>query len=457
MPSVRISETYSIKYLTKDDISKDYLDTLNDIEYMRYSENARLRFTRETQENYVDSFDFDKTFLLAVMNNSELISTATLRLDLNTQTINIGFLMLKKYSGQGRSYEVFRAISKFTFRIFPQYNQEVGTRIENHAMINVALNAGFMVNLEKSTEIFRYFIKASSFNLSNLKQELLGALVVANDAGGASQIACLALELDIRFPALISGPAVKIFENLAVNYEIFDNATTISNLHTILTGTGIYGGPESIILEEQKFKSLKKISLLDNWVNYSERFDPNRQFLPDTLLVTNSLSRKIASTIFPNSNILQIPDFYLARQMREYLKLSKVSRHLLVILEPESKTSLAEIFKIKKIEDYLTLLIDQANAYNVSEIILRPHPSQDLHFEELQFNVHSKKINFRISRDSLIQDIANASAVFGFNSYALYLSMNFGVETHGFFAHLGLHWTNQFEGIREVSGINELL
>lgn len=452
MPSIKFSDKFHIKRLTYSDICDSYLETLNDRNYMRYSNNVNKNFSVESQREYIDTFDFESDFLFAIVQDSSLVATVTLRLDRTTHLINIGFLILREFSGKGLGNEIFAAISEFTFGIFPQFDQEVGTNVEHDAMSKIALNAGFELDSEKSNMEYDYYLRKSFFPSRLLKIELGNSLIVANDAGGAFQIASLILELELKITALLSGPALEIFNEMKVNCEVFQNSDDFSKFQRIICGSGIYGGPESLILEEEDARDLEKICILDNWVNYAERFHPSGEIIPEIFFVSNNLSREYAINAFPNSEILQIPDFYLARQVRDYLKLDTDKYSLLMLLEPESKTDLAKIFVIRSIEKYMASLENIAEKCGATQIVLRLHPSQDLDPEELLTAVKSDKVDIRVSSLPLIEEIARARVVCGFNSYALYLSMKLGVESLGYFAHRSNHWSSHF---KEIKIINE--
>ena len=63
--------------LGKLDISKEYLNTLNDKEYMRFSRNAEKTHSELSQLNYISEFNDSRNMLLGIrkIRDSELIGT----------------------------------------------------------------------------------------------------------------------------------------------------------------------------------------------------------------------------------------------------------------------------------------------------------------------------------------------------------------------------------------------
>lgn len=443
---------FTISRLTGNHIGDGYLETLNDPSYMRYSLNKDKKVTFKSQMEYLNKFDFRSNYLLAISNqkNGELIATATLRLLSNDTIVNIGFLVLKDFGGMGLGREILRTLSAWVFELYPLACQQIGTRRENTAMQRIALAAGFYEDDENESGEYVYFLKQASplpqifdFGKSDVH-------IICNDAGGALHISALANQLFPNATATLSGPAIGIF---ASNSTAIPNLDITSNLianKKILFGSGFYGGFESKLLESDILSENFKMVLLDHWVNYKERFNQEVLTLPNAFLVTNTRAAELASEIFPQTLVQQIPDFLFAEQKRKYLSEEPSFDSVLFILEPEASSGEGLDYPIGKIEQYLPVVVNFCRAYGLTNIILRKHPSQILDLN-VNFDKSFSKVAINYSsNESLVGDLLRARAVFGFHSSALYASAMLGIETYSFFAGLRAHWTSHFPAILEV-------
>ncbi len=443
---------YTISRLTELHFGEEYFSTLNDPIYMRFSQHKNALATVETQREYLRSFDFAENFLLAVMNSrgGELVATATLRVHPENRLINLGFLVLKKFSGRGVGKEVLQVLSAWVFELFPLATQQIGTRSENIAMQRISIGAGFLRDNSGGDCDFVYFLKHPPPLTQLLEEKSQDFHIVCNDFGGSLQLSALAKALKIRATASLSGPGIGVFakhDNAIPNIELTSDA--ISN-KTILLGSGFYGGPESKVLEDKSLLSIRKLVLLDHWVNYKYRFNPNFEHLPDCFLVTNSEAEKIARETFPRTDVIRIPDFLLAEQKRDYLSREISSSNLLFILEPDALLGECSKYRIGNIENYLPGLLNFAKVRGLEQVVLREHPSQSIE-SHVDLSKFSEEVGISFStNENLVQDLSCAGVVVGFHSSALYASSMLGVETYSFFAASENHWTTRFPLILEM-------
>ena len=156
---------FIISRLTKCHFTDEYLSTLNDSQYMRFSQHGSKSATIETQLEYLRSFDFKQNFLLAITDCqlNQLVATATLRVNPENQLINIGFLVFKNFGGQGMGKEILRSLSSWVFQLFPTHSQIIGTRLENFGMQSKKESVEILKDapLENEMKIIHNYVKPS--------------------------------------------------------------------------------------------------------------------------------------------------------------------------------------------------------------------------------------------------------------------------------------------------------
>ncbi len=443
---------FIISRLTERHFTDEYLSTLNDSQYMRFSQHNGKPATIETQFEYLRSFDFNQNFLLAITDCqlNQLVATATLRVHPENRLINIGFLVFKNFGGQGLGKEILRSLSSWIFQLFPTHSQVIGTRLENYGMQKIAISADFKLVEAPATDANVYLLKKPlplprpiGFGASNIH-------IVCNDVGGAQHISALVTALEMKATATLTGPAINVFNKNNSSVLTLDLSSNLIAKKNIIVGSGFYGGRESRILECESLESNYKIVLLDHWINYKERFKSDFKHLPDEFFVTNEEAETIALTVFPRTKVTRIPDFLLAEQMRQYLRQEATIDSVLFLLEPDASVGEGLKHRIGDLKQYFPILINFCRAHRLRKIVLRKHPSQQQHDD---FNFEALPDDFEVyysTNESLVDDLLGASAVFGFHSSALYASSMLGVETYSFFAGYQTHWTRHFPLIKEI-------
>jgi RimJ/RimL family protein N-acetyltransferase len=444
---------FIISRLTKHHVGEEYLSTLNDSQYMRFSQHAGKLATTETQLKYLESFDFNQNFLLAITDCrlNRLVATATLRVNPENQDLNIGFLVLRSFGGQGIGKEIFKSLSSWVFQLFPTLSQVIGTRIENLGMQKIAISADFKLVEELETNNYVFFLKKPpplprplNFGVSNIH-------VVCNDFGGSQQILALVSALALKASGTLTGPAVNLFTKSNSQISTLDTSSNLISKKIIILGSGFYGGPESRALECENLSPNYKIVMLDHWINYKERFKSDSRHLPNEFFVTNEKAEEIARGNFPQVRVTRIPDFLLAEQMRQYLRQEATLENVLFILEPEASIGEGINHKIGDLKQYFPALLAFCEERGLKKIVLRKHPSQKID-EDLDFRGLPREIEVcHSTNESLVEDLSSACAVFGFHSSALYASSMLGIETYSFFAGSEVHWTRHFPLIRKMN------
>jgi hypothetical protein len=402
------------------------------------------------------NLDFKTNFLLGlkVQASQRLIGIGILKIIRETDLASIIFV--SEEFQENVQFELLINLSQFTFEVFPSYGQELWNPGGKCLPEHVLEVDGFKLDRKESTKgawVYQKNFPANK-NVEFLRKSDLH--VISHDAGGAFQISALMSELSLSGTASLKGPAMSIFQNRNPGIKNVVLAESDFRDKTLLFGSGFYGGFESSILESLSYTKNLKVVLLDHWMNYKARFNPTNAILPDIFLVTNELAHQKALSAFPDVQVTRIHDFLLAEYRRDFGLRTKRAFTLLLILEPDAGRGEGLGFQIGKLDKYLKVLLSFARRNEISSIVIRRHPSQSA--EDIQSCFEATpgvKLEFS-SSESLIGDIQNARAVFGFHSYALYASSMLGVETFSFFASEKDHWTYWYPEIKETSPIEIL-
>ena len=441
-----------IQYLKKSDVNVDYINSLNSESYMRFSRNVGLIYSTEKQLQYIDDFDFSSSFILAIHDKSKncLIGTSTFYVDETSKVINIGLLIFEKYSGRGIGTIAMKEIIKFIESFFPYHTLEIGTDLNHKAMIKIAESNGFKYQYKDVQKIFYRKENVFTRNLQILYQKEI--IVVCNDAGGAASIASLLRMLNIQPEGIVTGPAISVFEKLKVKYREIDIHDTNFPEKLLIMGSSIYGGNESLALEDPRFENNIKIVILDHWMNYRERFNKNGKVLPNQFWVTNNLAYELASQVFHETPVELIPDSQLALIRRTFHQLQGSRDVLLLIWEYQTQSEESLKFPIGLINTRIGQLERFCIENAIAKIIVRLHPSQSK--EDFESDITLLQIdNVRVEisqNESLETDLANSVAVVGFSSTALYIASELGIPTYSFYRGFSEHWTNYFSNIKQL-------
>lgn len=145
-----LGETSRLKMLSMSSafVSQDYLDTLNDKNYMKHTSVQSEFITRRKQIDFINKVrNSENKFIAAVdKNTGELVATSILYL--KKDTVNIGLLVIKKFSNSGLGAEILIFLIKLIKNSYPDKEFEVGTSLDNLPMRrlceNIGLKSGFI-------------------------------------------------------------------------------------------------------------------------------------------------------------------------------------------------------------------------------------------------------------------------------------------------------------------------
>ena len=259
--------------------------------------------------------------------------------------------------------------------------------------------------------------------------------VVCYDAGATNIIVeWLKKHPELNVRAHLGGPAVDIWNTAfpgAVNYAL-DEA--IDGSDQLISGTGWASDLEYKARKASLKKRIPTIAVIDNWVNYEERFiRKGIKIYPDVIWVVDRFAFSLATEVFPSIPIRLIANDYLDAQVEAIHDIQRIKTdpkvvNILYILEPirqdwsEDKRLPGEFQAL----DYF-----MKNSHKISNlnynIMLRPHPS-DRRDKYLPW-ISNQDIDIQISMSrSLEQDVAWSDIVVGCQSYALVVALKAGKQ-----------------------------
>ncbi len=450
----------TLSRLSSADIGQEYLLTLNDSEYMRFSRNSLLFHDQASQLEYIDSFDGNRSLIFGVksVDSNTLVGTATAHINYHNNSIDIACLVFRQYSGNGLGVEIVNLVAAYFSDKYPRFKMQLSTQVNNVAMIKTAIKCGFIreVTIPLNDEIV-YFGKtnqqpeALSFGIPHFLKVSGSILVVANDAGGAEQISELVSHINGKIYALLTGPAERIFAAKNVRCSRINGLHNLPKVDVALLGTGWMSDLESSATKYFRSTGVLSVALLDHWVNFRSRFDESEEALPNFIAVTNNHAYEVAIQEFSTTPILKFPDFQLERYRRE-LENHKIGSNLLVILEPFGFRNGNQEHELSKklVQDLITHVISLDDMTNGGNVMLRLHPSQIGDKSSIAW-LKQEFPNINISdKIEVLDDFKQARAIYGFGSYALYLSSECRIPTYSVFKANSAHWTKKFPLIDSV-------
>lgn len=264
--------------------------------------------------------------------------------------------------------------------------------------------------------------------------------IVAHDAGAANQILhwVMAGDLsDIDITLSLHGPAKKIAGSLGLMNQfenIDDTEALIQRVDWIISGTGWATRIEKRAMHFGRFRSIPVFAVLDHWVNYRPRLN----YLPDGLAdidelwVVDNEAQALAASEFPGTCIRTMPGRYLEAQVAE-ISSAPESGKVLFLMEPvrerweNIQSGSQKPGEFLAFDFFLSTL--KKTSINVSEIVIRPHPSDPPgKYDSLtEYGGFSISVN---AEESLSDAISAATYVVGLNSYAMVVALAAGRKVY---------------------------
>lgn len=451
-----MSNLYKIKLcmIDESDISEIYIETLNDKRYMQYSRNSQIRHTVLTQSSYINEANKSEDLLFGIRTIIDdcLVGTMRLRINKFTKSMELGFLIFKGKENNGYASETLKYFIEELSVFFHGVTLIIGTDKKNLPMQRIANKCGFILDEEENNQSSLRFTRKIE-NLSNpcdfslglrlLKSRKIG--VVAHDAGGANQIVWLIKRLNNEVVAYLGGPAENIFVRSKILFRKISSQSELKKCDLIITSSSSTQNFEKSSIGYLKREGIPFLTLLDHWVNYSNRFDSDTT--PSIFATTNLESLESTKSIFKNSQVFLLPDFQLLTYKKVISNSKSRDRFILVLLEPIKYSSGRFSFTIKTITEMVDFSIRLYEARNLDGVIIRLHPSQQ-NDEYLKQQIENLYPEITISTHAdLLDDLLISRIAVGANSYALYLAHKCEIETRSIFAGEPEHWTKYYSGI----------
>ncbi|MGZ5006587.1 MAG: hypothetical protein ACXWFI_01860 [Methylobacter sp.] len=257
--------------------------------------------------------------------------------------------------------------------------------------------------------------------------------VVAHDAGAANHILAW-LRAGDRSDIIpcFSGPALTLWNREYPKCPQTAPADALAVSKTLLSGTGWASTVEYDARRFARELGIKSIAVIDHWTNYRERFIRDREeILPDEIWVSDTYAKEIAETAFPDTNIVQQPNFYLADLVNEVERIGRsaveTNDRVLYVLEPIrqawGETDVPGEFAAL---DYFVENLHRLQLTEDAEIRLRPHPSDPAGKYDQWIR---KQGNRNITLDcapSLAESLAWSTQVAGCQTYAMVVALAAG-------------------------------
>ena len=141
------SDRLCLEFFTRDHITQQYVQWLNDPMVVRYSEQRHYRHTHESCECYLKSFSETTHLFLAIslLNTGEHIGNITAHIDIYNNIADMGILIgEKKYWGKGYGLEAWKRLCEYLFSMGIR-KITAGTMTSNGGMFKIMQRAGMQI------------------------------------------------------------------------------------------------------------------------------------------------------------------------------------------------------------------------------------------------------------------------------------------------------------------------
>ena len=117
-----------LRRLSVEDISDEYLQTLNNIEYMKYSRHSMQFHTYESQHKYITDFLKTRNILLGIFHSQTkaLIGSLNCYISFDSMELNLGFLVFEKHANLGFVSESLETVMPYLADQFPNMTMVIG-------------------------------------------------------------------------------------------------------------------------------------------------------------------------------------------------------------------------------------------------------------------------------------------------------------------------------------------
>jgi hypothetical protein len=254
--------------------------------------------------------------------------------------------------------------------------------------------------------------------------------VVSHDAGGAEILSSWLLRNQRPYCLVLDGPAVAIFQRKLGVCQKTPLSQAIRMSDWVLCGTSWQSSLEKHAIAQSKAAGKKVIAFLDHWVNYPERFQlEGITAHPDEIWVGDVDAERIAQKLFSKVKVVLQPNPYF-EELQQELSGTRYCPHdtqhcsVLYVCEPIREHALLEYGNERywgyTEEDALQFFLKNTGALGceISEIIIRPHPSESNNKYDWA-RLANSLVTETTSNKSLMEQIVEADVVVGCGSMAM--------------------------------------
>lgn len=249
--------------------------------------------------------------------------------------------------------------------------------------------------------------------------------VVCHDAGAANLVFAWIREWGWPVIPFMQGPAAQLWQAIFPGTLMSDSLEeALTGSTQLISGTGWASRLEHDARVLAASMGIHSVGVIDHWVNYPQRFERDGQIqLPDELWVADECARIIAEDVFVGIPVMQFENLYLKGQLQK-IRPAPGGGTVLYVLEPVRNTWGRKALGEFQALDFALQHINKLLPSGVTQIILRPHPSEALDKYARYLTIESR-IRMDNSFD-LAQAINLADAVVGIESFALTIALAAG-------------------------------
>ena len=207
--------------------------------------------------------------------------------------------------------------------------------------------------------------------------------------------------------------------------------TALAGAQCVLTGTGWASHLEHDARKLASLLHIPSIAVIDHWVNYQPRFErAGEVVLPHTLWVSDPYAAALATQLFKDISVIELPNVYLQDMVKEIPPVQTDCRNVLYVLEPiRNDWGRGVEGEFQALDFFAQHLVHVLGTQPV-HISLRPHPSDAPGKYDVWIQAHA---HLNVSLDthpSLNQAIAQAKWVVGAETFAMVVADAAGRQTY---------------------------
>lgn len=275
--------------------------------------------------------------------------------------------------------------------------------------------------------------------------------VVAHDRGGAEVVADIARSLAVETRYVSAGPARGVFDDVLPHRTEVPLPEALAWADAVIVTTGWQTDWELSAQAAAQDQGLRTAVVLDNWVNFSGRFEHHGYSVtPRELWVVDNLAAINAAEAFPEALVRELPwshydevvDRIIAARRERGPRIDGGTRVLFVgenVGEFEKTLGEGADFGFDQFEALAHAgLVLHRRLGDEFILRLRPHPSEDP-------SMYGPAIaaipgGAEVSRGDLVDDLSWCDIAIGLSSIALYYAYRTGIPTGTCFPIRGTHY-----------------